>query len=302
MDREDFLTIIDIAHQDKHTKLDLSNRDISEIPEAIGQLTELEELNLSYNCITALPDSIGNLCKLKTLLLMRNDLQSLNPGLCQISRLKLLDISHNKLTSLPAEIGELSELTSLDASYCRLEKLPVELINLLSLKALYLENNPLVFPNQKIIKRGLYATMHFLGEVKRNREASKVVMQVFNLPQEIQGAFRQYIDCFHEVISQKTSRKVDFDINFITQDNENGGTPVNIDDYIVDFISFVKQNIQTFKDETQKKEKSTLLDLQVIDIKKQLTKLEGILDGRKNEIEIIQSELNRLGSSIDKLQ
>ncbi len=299
MDREDLQTIIAIAKQDKHRKLDLSNRDIDEIPSEIGELSELQELNLSYNNIKTLPESLSGLTQLNSLLLMRNDLVSLPRAIGQLPKLKLLDISYNRLTELPDEIGELSELCTLDASYCQLEKLPIDMVNLLSLKALYLESNPLEFPSERIIKRGLYSTMHFLNEAKRNREASKVVLQVYNLPHFLQPVFNQYIDCFYEIISAKTSTKIEFDTNFIARGNDEQ-PDVDTNAYLQEFIAFVKQSCGTFTPPVDSDGKSKLVAIQLENIKLQLAKLNMVLDTRKNDIADIQTELLKIGNVIEK--
>ncbi len=299
MDREDLQTIIAIAKQDKHHKLDLSNRDIDEIPSEIGELIELEELNLSYNNIKSLPESISGLKQLKSLLLMRNELSHLPRSIGQLPKLKLLDISYNKLTELPEEIGELSELCNLDASYCQLERLPLEMINLLSLKSLYLESNPIVFPNEKIIKRGLYSTMHFLNEVKRNREASKVILQVYNLPQYLQTVFKQYIDCFYEIIASKSVVKIDFDTNFIARDTDEM-LDIDTNTYLQEFVAFVKQSYGSFTPTSETNGHNNLLSIQMENISLQLSKLNSALDSRKNDIVDIQSELQRIEKIIDK--
>ena len=69
MDRDDILEIIRNVRIKNLTRLDLSNRDIREVPSEIGQLIKLEHLDLSYNFIEKLPPEIGNLVNLKTLLL-----------------------------------------------------------------------------------------------------------------------------------------------------------------------------------------------------------------------------------------
>ena len=50
---------------------DLSNRGLSSIPEAVTDLTELEELDLPYIYLEELPTSINKLKNLKMLRLMR---------------------------------------------------------------------------------------------------------------------------------------------------------------------------------------------------------------------------------------
>ncbi|MFZ2390711.1 MAG: leucine-rich repeat domain-containing protein [Minisyncoccales bacterium] len=100
-------------------KLDLSNKDLTKVPEYVFSMKQLEELNLSNNQLTgAIPSQIG-----------------------QLKNLKVLNLSHNLMTGLPAELGQLSQLTELDVSYNSLTGLPNELGNLKNLKTFNLIGN-----------------------------------------------------------------------------------------------------------------------------------------------------------------
>jgi internalin A len=56
------------------TELDLSGLDLTTLPEAIGQPTQLRTLDLHDNRLTALPEAIGRLTQLRTLNLCDNRL------------------------------------------------------------------------------------------------------------------------------------------------------------------------------------------------------------------------------------
>ena len=100
-------------------KLDLSNKDLTKVPDYVFSMKQLEELNLSNNQLTgAIPSQIG-----------------------QLKNLKVLNLSHNLMTGLPAELGQLSQLTELDVSYNELTGLPNELGNLKNLKTFNLTGN-----------------------------------------------------------------------------------------------------------------------------------------------------------------
>ena len=55
------------ALQSGATELDLSGMKLTELPESIGQLTQLQTLNLFRNQLTTLPDSLGQLTQLTKL-------------------------------------------------------------------------------------------------------------------------------------------------------------------------------------------------------------------------------------------
>ncbi|MCI0551320.1 MAG: leucine-rich repeat domain-containing protein [Anaerolineae bacterium] len=72
------------------TTLSLSDMKLTELPESIGQLTQLQSLNLSNNQLTALPQSLG-----------------------QIIQLQELDLQANQLATLPESLGQLTQLRTL---------------------------------------------------------------------------------------------------------------------------------------------------------------------------------------------
>lgn len=52
---------IDQAQRDGATELSLVGMRLTQLPESLGQLTQLQSLVLSYNQLTALPESLGQL-------------------------------------------------------------------------------------------------------------------------------------------------------------------------------------------------------------------------------------------------
>ena len=63
---------IEQALTDGATKLDLSGMALTEVPETLTQLANLQTLNLSINQLTALPKTLGQLRKLRKLYLQDN--------------------------------------------------------------------------------------------------------------------------------------------------------------------------------------------------------------------------------------
>jgi len=290
MDKEDVRALIKNAIQEKATKLDLSNRDIQELPSEIGELTELKHLNISYNKLTTLPKELGNLKKLDTLLIYRNKLTDMGP-ICTLTRLTTIDICYNYITEIPEEIGNLSELTTLDISYCQIERLPFSFTKLLSLKAFHSENNNFLYPPKKVIKRGIYATMYFLTQEKKKLDARKIHIQVFNMPQEAQIAFNEYIECFNKVLFPNEDIKALFDIKHINSDSSKKISENQMQEYFFSFISYIKENINNFNEDPEKKDKIKIFDLQVADLRNQINILNSSLESKIDDIQNIQDKL-----------
>ena len=111
---------IEEARRTGATELDLSqdygaedSKKLTELPESLGQLTQLQRLELYNNQLTALPESLGQLTQLQTLHLSRNQLTALPESLGQLTELQDLDFNDNNISSLPETIGLLPELRRL---------------------------------------------------------------------------------------------------------------------------------------------------------------------------------------------
>ena len=156
------------------TRLDLEDRNLTNLPSSIGKLKKLEDLFLGDNFLTSLPSSIGNLknlmyfdlggnrlnsipesifklTKLKELKLSQNHLESVPRQIGNLKKLKYLGLAGNKLTSIPKEIGKLKKLDVLFLGYNNLTSLPDEIGRLPKLEAIFIHNNP----NLRIIPKSL---------------------------------------------------------------------------------------------------------------------------------------------------
>ena len=114
MTDQELLQIIEKAARDKQTTLDLSDNQLTRLPEAIAQLSNLRELDLGNNQLTRLPEAIAQLSNLRVLDLSYNQLTTLPEAIAQLSHLSWLYLSNNQLTTLPEAIKQLSQLEKLD--------------------------------------------------------------------------------------------------------------------------------------------------------------------------------------------
>jgi Leucine-rich repeat (LRR) protein len=111
------------------TILDLSYKNLTEIPESIGMLSNLKRLDLAHNELTTLPESIG-----------------------MLSNLEVLSLRMNNLTNLPESIGMLSKLEELYLQYNNLIDITESIGSLPNLQVLYLDNNKLIAINESLTK------------------------------------------------------------------------------------------------------------------------------------------------------
>ncbi len=137
------------AKRSKQTSLTISSYELKEepifapvqLPDLIGELSDLEELKIIGVNLTSLPTSIGKLTKLKTLHLHKNLLSDLPPSFGKLSNLEELDIKNNLFTNLPDPICKLPQLKRLNLSSNPLTGLPDNITKLQHLEELGLSMN-----------------------------------------------------------------------------------------------------------------------------------------------------------------
>ncbi|WP_027292480.1 leucine-rich repeat domain-containing protein [Robinsoniella sp. KNHs210] len=122
---------------------------ITQLPESIGNCTELEEINLTGASITSLPKSITKLKKLTKLDLSQClNLKSLPADIGGMSALTQLDLEVvlpdiGQISVLPDSIVNLTNLTELKAGQQQLKTLPDKIGEMSGLTAIYVEGNQL---------------------------------------------------------------------------------------------------------------------------------------------------------------
>ncbi len=114
-------------------KLDLSNQNLTKIPDSVFKQTNLQELDVSGNKLTG----------------------AIQAEIRHLQALRVLNASNNQMTGVPAEVGQLKNLEVLDLSNNQLTGLPYELGNLKNLKTLNLSGNNYSIIDLEVIMKSL---------------------------------------------------------------------------------------------------------------------------------------------------
>jgi leucine-rich repeat protein SHOC2 len=124
-------------------ELDLTDNKLLELPESIGSLTNLKVLSLEDNYLEYLPDSIGNLVNLTHLLIGTNELSRLPENIGNLNNLNYLFLECNLIEYLPSSFGELRNLIELDLGYNDLDDLLDSIVDFHDLVKINLNANPI---------------------------------------------------------------------------------------------------------------------------------------------------------------
>ena len=122
--------------------LNLAGNQLTALPESLGQLTQLQTLNLAGNQLTALPESLGRLTQLQELNLYKNKLKSLPKSISELTKLEYIQLQANSINSLP-DLNKLTSLKFASFSDCALKTVPEWLLQNEQLSTLFLNRNKL---------------------------------------------------------------------------------------------------------------------------------------------------------------
>jgi internalin A len=142
--------------------LSLAGNQLTQLPESLGALTQLKYLGLSDNQLTQLPESLGALTQLQHLFLAENQLTRLPNLLGALTQLQELDLSNNQLTQLPDSLGALTQLQELNLLRNQMTDLPKSLALLGKLRSLDLRANPLSPELAAAYAEGIKAVQRYL--------------------------------------------------------------------------------------------------------------------------------------------
>ena len=117
---------VPLGHLTTLQSLDLTGCGLRKVPDWITTLTQLQHLSLggrlwgwdhgNTNNLTELPETISQLTQLQTLDLSLNNLSSLPQGFSALNELTTLNLTHNIISQIPEVLATLTNLQSLDLS------------------------------------------------------------------------------------------------------------------------------------------------------------------------------------------
>ena len=103
----------DIGNLSQLEHLDLYQNDIHQLPSGLAKLTNITCLELGYNKIQDM-SPIQNCNKLRCLGLKGNQLTTFPPSILKLQNLQQLNIADNNITAIPKELYELPQLIKID--------------------------------------------------------------------------------------------------------------------------------------------------------------------------------------------
>ena len=171
--------------------LSCEDNKLTELPKEISQLTNLQHLYCCRNKLTELPKEIGQLTNLQTLYWSKNKLTELPKEIGQLTNLLVLYCACNNLTEIPKEIGQLTNLEVLDCAYNQLTELPKEIGQLTNLQVLDCTYNQLIELPKEI------------GQLTNLQLLDCAYNQLTELPKEIgQLTNLQLLDCAYNQLTE----------------------------------------------------------------------------------------------------
>lgn len=123
------------------SRLDLSHKELDEIPEFVFQCRNLQFLNLSNNKLREIPANISDLKRLKVLDLSNNHIKHILSKTFDLQGLQVLNLNYNQLRGLPKQIEKLTRLKKLFVNANQLESLPDEINKLREITHLGVSDN-----------------------------------------------------------------------------------------------------------------------------------------------------------------
>jgi hypothetical protein len=142
--------------------LDLSNNQLTSLPEDIKQLKKLKVIFASNNFFEALPESLGQCENLEMIGFKANKITSV-PAQSLPARLRWLILTDNKISTLPDSLGERPRMQKLALAGNQLTRLPANLAQLTNLELVRISANQLTECPDQLLDLPKLAWLAFSG-------------------------------------------------------------------------------------------------------------------------------------------
>lgn len=142
--------------------LDLSDNQLSSLPDELAQLHKLKIIFVSNNNFTELPSVLGQCENLEMIGFKSNQINHVPEDALPV-QLRWLILTDNKITSLPESLGERPRLQKLALAGNRLTHLPSSFANLTNLELLRISANCLVECPEQVLALPKLAWFAFAG-------------------------------------------------------------------------------------------------------------------------------------------
>jgi Leucine-rich repeat (LRR) protein len=132
--------------------LNISNNQLTTLPDALVYLTSLTRLSVLGNRLESLPDRIGLLCSLKRVEISNNRLRYLPDTFAALTLMERLDLESNCIRLLPENLHYMSRLVSINVNRNELIRIPRCLHRMPNLKSFSANNNILSYITSVLCK------------------------------------------------------------------------------------------------------------------------------------------------------
>lgn len=152
-------------------QLDLSRKNIENIPDFISEMSQIKQLYLQNNRISSLSLCLSS--SIRVLNLSHNLLKEIPSTIFSLYNLKSLHLSHNIIQIIPSQISLLQSLEKLTLHNNNLTKVSCDISLLEKLHTLSLHNNNfLISPPSSVIQMGIKAILDFF-ECEKRKEVQR---------------------------------------------------------------------------------------------------------------------------------
>lgn len=179
----------------------LAGCNLKSVPATLPDCHRLSYVNLSDNQLTTIPDQIFMLSELTELTLTKNKIKSLPSEIQSASKLQVLVVSQNELTEVPAAINTLPSLIYLDLSKNKLKRLPEDFFNSKTLKEVNLLGNEInVIPSSigdatelEVLNLEFNKLRDIPLEIARLTQLRELRLTGNNLSKEVKSNLKQWL-------------------------------------------------------------------------------------------------------------